>query len=91
MEDLGDAAALDTIFARHRPEAVLHFAALIAVGESVADPLLYYRNNVAGSLGLLEAMRRAGCGCIVFSSSAGVGLSTSSRGPTSRGPREGQA
>jgi UDP-glucose-4-epimerase GalE len=63
-----DAAALDAVFAEHRPVAVMHFAALSTVGESVADPGLYYSNNVAGTLGLLEAMRRAGCGRIVFSS-----------------------
>jgi UDP-glucose-4-epimerase GalE len=68
--DLLDGPALAAVFARHRPQAVLHFAALSNVGESVADPLLYYRNNVAGSLALVAAMHEAGCGHIVFSSTA---------------------
>ena len=68
--DLNDGPALAAVFARHRPQAVLHFAALSNVGESVADPLLYYRNNVAGSLALVAAMRAAGCRHIVFSSTA---------------------
>jgi UDP-arabinose 4-epimerase len=51
-----------------RPHAVIHFAAYAYVGESVTDPQKYYRNNVAGSLALLEAMRRHGCRRIVFSS-----------------------
>jgi len=66
--DLADRARLDEAFARHRPEAVLHFAAFAYVGESVADPALYYRNNVGGTLELVEAMRRAGVGRLVFSS-----------------------
>ena len=52
----------------HRPAAVMHFAAYAYVGESVADPGKYYRNNVAGSLNLIEAMRVAGVGAMVFSS-----------------------
>jgi UDP-glucose-4-epimerase GalE len=66
--DIGDAAKLDTVFARHRIDAVMHFAALAYVGESVDEPALYYRNNVGGTLELLEAMRRAGVGLLVFSS-----------------------
>ncbi|GAB4525285.1 MAG: UDP-glucose 4-epimerase GalE [Amphiplicatus sp.] len=66
--DLHDAAALDDVFERHRPQAVMHFAAFAYVGESMSDPYLYYRNNVGGTLSLLAAMRRAGCGKIVFSS-----------------------
>ena len=66
--DLRDAARLDEVFARHRPVAVMHFAALAYVGESVQDPGLYYRNNVGGTLELLEAMRRAEVGTLVFSS-----------------------
>lgn len=66
--DIRDAAALDAAFAAHRPVAVLHFAAFAYVGESVADPGKYYDNNVGGTVSLLEAMRRAGCGNIVFSS-----------------------
>lgn len=70
--DIADQAFLDDAFARHRPVAVLHFAAFIAVGESVADPQKYYANNVAGTLSLLGAMRRAHCPRIVFSSTAAV-------------------
>ena len=70
--DLLDAARLREVFERHRPEAVMHFAAFIEVGESVREPQKYYRNNVVGSLTLLEEMRRAGCGRIVFSSTAAV-------------------
>ena len=66
--DLCEAATLDAVFARHRIDAVMHFAALAYVGESVEQPALYYRNNVGGTLELLEAMRRAGVGLIVFSS-----------------------
>ena len=70
--DVRDAEALDEAFRRHRPSAVLHFAALIAAGESVQDPGRYYHNNVAGTLELMEAMRRHGCGRLVFSSTAAV-------------------
>jgi UDP-glucose-4-epimerase GalE len=66
--DLGNAAQLDATFARHRIDAVMHFAALAYVGESVEQPALYYRNNVGGTLELLEAMRRAGVKRLVFSS-----------------------
>jgi UDP-glucose-4-epimerase GalE len=66
--DLADRARLDEVFARHRPAAVMHFAAFAYVGESVQDPALYYRNNVGGTLELVEAARRAGVGRLVFSS-----------------------
>jgi UDP-glucose-4-epimerase GalE len=66
--EIRDGAKLDEVFARHRIDAVMHFAALAYVGESVEQPALYYRNNVGGTLELLEAMRRAGAGLIVFSS-----------------------
>jgi UDP-arabinose 4-epimerase len=66
--DILDRQALDVAIARHAPVAVLHFAALAYVGVSVSDPATYYRNNVAGSLNLLEAMKDAGIGAIVFSS-----------------------
>lgn len=66
--DLLDRAALDAAFAEHRPVAVLHFAALSQVGESMADPGRYWRNNVVGSLNLIEAMLAAGCVNLVFSS-----------------------
>jgi len=70
--DLLDPAALEQIFTEHSPEAVIHFAGLKAVGESVAKPLHYYRNNVAGTLNLLDAMDRHDVRTIVFSSSATV-------------------
>jgi UDP-glucose 4-epimerase len=66
--DLLDAAALDVVFATYRPIAVMHFAALSQVGEASRDPGRYWRNNVMGSLNLVEAMLRAGCKQIVFSS-----------------------
>lgn len=68
--DLLDPAALAAAFADARADAVMHFAALSNVGESVKDPALYWRNNAAGSLNLLTAMRDAGVDCIVFSSTA---------------------
>ncbi len=70
--DVLDRAALDRILAAHRPDAVIHFAGLKAVGESVEKPLAYYENNVAGTLVLLAAMRAAGVRDLVFSSSATV-------------------
>ena len=66
--DILDRAFVDAVLARHRPHAVLHFAALAYVGESVTDPARYYRNNVVGTLTLLEAMRDHGIPAIVFSS-----------------------
>ncbi len=68
--DLLDPAALADAFARVRPDAVMHFAALSDVGESMRDPALYWRNNVGGTLNLLTAMHDAGVGAIVFSSTA---------------------
>ena len=70
--DILDASLLDTIFTQHNIEAVIHFAGLKAVGESVAMPLLYYHNNVTGSVVLCEAMAKHGCKNLVFSSSATV-------------------
>ena len=70
--DIRDRAALERVFARHRIDAVVHFAGLKAVGESVAQPVRYYDNNVAGTLVLVEAMRAHGVARIVFSSSATV-------------------
>jgi UDP-glucose 4-epimerase len=70
--DVRDAAALGRIFAQHAIDGVIHFAALKAVGESVARPLAYYDNNVGGALALLAAMDRAGVRRMVFSSSATV-------------------
>jgi UDP-glucose-4-epimerase GalE len=70
--NLLDAAALDALFAAHAFDAVIHFAAFIAVGESVREPELYFHNNVAGSLSLLSAMRRHNVRTLVFSSTAAV-------------------
>lgn len=70
--DVRDRALLDTLLAEHAIEGVIHFAGLKAVGESVAQPLRYYDNNVHGSLVLLAAMRDAGVRTLVFSSSATV-------------------
>jgi UDP-arabinose 4-epimerase len=66
--DIADPARLDAVMAKHRPVGVMHFAAYCYVGESVAEPALYYRNNVAGSLCLLEAMRRCGIARFILSS-----------------------
>ena len=66
--DILDRRRLDEVLLKYRPEAVVHFAAFAYVGESVTDPGKYYRNNVVGSLTLLEAMRDHGIGRIVFSS-----------------------
>jgi UDP-arabinose 4-epimerase len=67
--DILNAADLDRAFAGHRPDAVIHFAALAYVGESVTRPLAYYRVNVAGLVNVAEAMLRHGTRTIVFSSS----------------------
>jgi UDP-arabinose 4-epimerase len=67
--DILDAAALDAAFAQHRPDAVIHFAALAYVGASMREPLAYYRVNVAGLVNVVEAMLRQGVRTIVFSSS----------------------
>lgn len=70
--DIRDRALLDSIFARHSIQSVLHFAGLKAVGESVQQPLAYYENNVSGSVVLFQAMAAAGVFNLVFSSSATV-------------------
>ena len=66
--DLVERAALDAAFARFSPVAVMHFAALSLVGESMKNPGLYWRANVTGALNLIEAAVAAGCGQFVFSS-----------------------
>ena len=66
--ELADRDRLTAALRERRIEAVMHFAAFALVGESVADPAKYYQNNVVASLSLLEAMRSAGVGKIVFSS-----------------------
>jgi UDP-glucose 4-epimerase len=70
--DVRDVALLQRVFAEHQVDAVIHFAALKAVGESVREPLRYYDNNVAGTVALLSAMQTAGVRTLVFSSSATV-------------------
>ncbi len=70
--DVCDAAALDAVFGQYRPAAVVHFAAFKAVGESVSQPLAYYRNNLGGLVNTCEAMLRHDCTRMVFSSSATV-------------------
>ena len=70
--DIRDRALLDSIFKQHDIGAVIHFAGLKAVGESVARPLDYHDNNVAGTVTLLQAMQQAGVRSLVFSSSATV-------------------
>jgi UDP-arabinose 4-epimerase len=67
--DILQPADLDRAFERYRPKAVIHFAAFAYVGESVAQPLAYYQNNVSGLINVLNAMVRHGVGTIVFSSS----------------------
>ena len=70
--DIRDAGLLDKLFAEHSINAVLHFAGLKAVGESVEKSLLYYENNVSGTINLLRSMQRADVKTMVFSSSATV-------------------
>lgn len=70
--DVADREALEKIFSEHSIEAVIHFAGLKAVGESVEKPLEYYRNNLDSTLTLLEVMKKYGCHQFVFSSSATV-------------------
>jgi UDP-glucose 4-epimerase len=66
---IGDRAALEAVFAQNHIDAVMHFSAFAYVGESVADPEKYYRNNVSATLTLLEAMRKYGVHRFIFSSS----------------------
>lgn len=70
--DVLDRAALARTFAHYRPSAVIHFAALAYVGESVSHPLSYYKTNVAGMVNVLEAMAEAAIDQIVFSSSCAI-------------------
>ncbi len=72
QDDILDADAMHRIFAENKIDAVIHFAGLKAVGESVSIPLKYYHNNISGTVVLCEAMQKAGVKRIVFSSSATV-------------------
>ncbi len=70
--DMIDMDSMRPVFERHKFDAVIHFAALKSVGESVRKPIEYYRNNVAGTINLCDMMREYGCRRIIFSSSATV-------------------
>ena len=70
--DMCNPAALDAVFAAEHIDAVIHFAGLKAVGESVAQPVRYYRNNLDSTLNLISSMKKYGVGTVVFSSSATV-------------------
>jgi UDP-glucose 4-epimerase len=70
--DMGNPADLEQVFSRYPVKAVMHFAAHSQVGESVQQPLMYYRNNVANTITLLEAMQQAGVRHFIFSSTAAV-------------------
>jgi UDP-arabinose 4-epimerase len=70
--DIADRAFATAVLRRHRPATVLHFAARAYIGESIAEPARYYATNLTGTLALLDAMRDAGVGRIVFSSSCAV-------------------
>lgn len=70
--DVRDRTGIENVFAQHSIDAVIHFAGLKAVGESVEQPLRYYDNNIAGSLVLFETMEKFGVKILVFSSSATV-------------------
>ena len=86
--DFCDKAAVDALFARYPIDAVIHFAAFKAVGESVAEPLMYYRNNLLSFVNILEAAREKG-GCnVLFSSSATVYGETDKLPVTEESPRQ---
>ncbi|TXI37280.1 MAG: UDP-glucose 4-epimerase GalE [Methylophilus methylotrophus] len=70
--DLADVDCLDKVFAEHKPEAVMHFASFIQVGESVRKPDIYYRNNVTNTLNLLDTMLQFDVKKFIFSSTAAV-------------------
>ena len=70
--DIRDAEGLRRVFSAHKIEAVIHFAGLKAVGESVSEPLMYYDNNVGGTVTLCQVMSEMGCKRMIFSSSATV-------------------
>jgi UDP-glucose 4-epimerase len=72
MGDLADPAQLDAAFRVHQPQAVMHFASFIQVGESVRRPDMYYRNNVSNTLNLLDKMVEYKVGVFIFSSTAAV-------------------
>ena len=69
---IGDQDALKAVFRKYQPAAVMHFAAFAYVGESVGNPALYYRNNIAESISLLSVMADVGCRRIIFSSTCSI-------------------
>ncbi len=69
---LADRALLNSLFALRKIDAVMHFASFIQVGESMREPGMYYRNNLANTLNLLDAMRTHGCRHLIFSSTAAI-------------------
>ena len=85
--DFCDAAAVEALFAKYPIDAVIHFAAFKAVGESVAEPLMYYRNNLLSFVNSLEAARTKGCN-VLFSSSATVYGETDQLPVTEASPRQ---
>ncbi|XP_049816864.1 UDP-glucose 4-epimerase-like isoform X1 [Schistocerca nitens] len=70
--DLLDKSKLEEIFSKHKIDCVIHFASMKAVGESMQVPLLYYKNNIVGTINLLEVMKQNNCYQLVFSSSCTV-------------------
>jgi UDP-glucose 4-epimerase/UDP-arabinose 4-epimerase len=70
--DINDSEKIASTVRQYDIQAVMHFAAFSAVGESVRDPEKYYRNNIAGTIGLLSGMRQGGCNRLVFSSTGAV-------------------
>ena len=72
IENVCDEAKLDEIFSKEKPDAVIHFAAYKAVGESVEKPLMYYENNLLSTIRLCKVMQKYDCNTFVFSSSATV-------------------
>lgn len=72
VEDVCNEEKMDEIFAREKPDAVIHFAAYKAVGESVSKPIMYYKNNLLSTLTLCNVMEKYNCKKVVFSSSATV-------------------
>ena len=85
--DFCDPAAVEALFAQYPIDAVIHFAAFKAVGESVAEPLMYYRNNLLSFVNILEAARKKGCN-VLFSSSATVYGETDQLPVTEASPRQ---
>lgn len=82
--DIRDGAGLDALFSRHRYDAVVHLAALTSAAEACERPLVYFDNNIAGTIALLRSMRTAGVGQLVFSSSA-IADAASAQADTLRG------